>query len=134
MPRPAPQPLTGKNFRVDLGDGVARGFSEVILPRLSHAAVADGAALLTLRRAATGANDLYAWWDAARRTSSVEPRIVEVLLFTAEGIPALRWRFLGCRPVELGYSPLDAVAGGIVFETLALAFERVEMGDPPKPG
>ena len=37
------------------------------------------------------------------------------------------WRFTGCRPVALHYSPLDALEAAVVTETIVLAFDDVEM-------
>ena len=138
MPRIAlpTQPLTGANFRVDLGDGEARGFCAVTFPPFGlgrDTAVAPP--VLALKRAATGGSELYDWWNAARDPAGqAPPRLVQVELLSADLTRiALRWRFLGCRPRDLAYSPLDAMLGGIVFETLTLGFDRVEMGDPPPP-
>ena len=37
------------------------------------------------------------------------------------------WRFTGCRPVALDYSPLDALASGLLIETVTLSFDEVSM-------
>lgn len=135
----APRPLARSNFRVDLGlgdpDAPAAGFCEVVFPTLWADAApappqdaADDTRHLVLRRGATGALDLYGWWAAregkapARRTVTVE------LLSDDMARVAMRWRFHEAWPVSLRYSPLDAMVSGLVFETLALAFARVEMG------
>jgi hypothetical protein len=39
----------------------------------------------------------------------------------------MRWRFRDAWPVRLHYSPLDAMVSGLLFETVALAFARVDM-------
>jgi hypothetical protein len=39
----------------------------------------------------------------------------------------MTWRFRNARPVSLHYSPLQAMQGGAVIETLELAFDTVEM-------
>ena len=82
-----------------------------------------------LRRGVTGALDLYAWWDQARRgkapraarrsPSSCSPRTTRTVVLT--------WRFRDVRPVRLSYSPLRALDGGVLMETIELAFNDVEM-------
>jgi len=37
------------------------------------------------------------------------------------------WRFRGVRPVSLSYSPLSGIDGGILMETIELAYDDVEM-------
>ena len=39
----------------------------------------------------------------------------------------LTWRFRNARPVRLSYSPLRALDGGVLMETIELAFDGVEM-------
>ena len=39
----------------------------------------------------------------------------------------MSWRFRNVRPVSLSYSPLPAMDGGILMETLELSFDAVEM-------
>jgi len=39
----------------------------------------------------------------------------------------MRWRFLKAAPVGLAYSPLCAQKPGLLYESLSLAFARVEM-------
>jgi hypothetical protein len=39
----------------------------------------------------------------------------------------LTWHFARAYPVSVSYSPLRALEGGIVMETVELAFDRVEM-------
>jgi len=148
--RPAVQrPLTSGNFLVDLGMGDPRapeaGFCEVVFPEFTHAhAKASPAvnhatnpalasptpAYLVLRRAATGALDLYQWWVLARDARKPPPRrTVTVELLAADmAATVMRWRFLKASPVSLAYSPLDAQVPGLLYETLSLAFDRVEMG------
>ena len=135
-------PLGNSNFEVDWGggsSGLSRGFSEVIFPRFladrdeGGPASADdsdaaGRDHLVLRRGATGALDLYDWWDRTRRGQLRRSRVVTVRLLGADGRTVLMtWRFHRARPVALGYSPLLAMEAGVLMETIEIAFARVEM-------
>ncbi|MGJ7496925.1 phage tail protein [Variovorax sp. RT4R15] len=139
------RPLTGGNFLVDLGMGDPRapeaGFCEVVFPEftLAHpeasptanpALAAPIPPYLVLRRAATGALDLYQWWVLARDARKPPPRrTVTVELLAADmTVTVMRWRFLKASPVSLAYSPLNAQFPGLLYETLSLAFDKVEMG------
>ena len=57
-----------------------------------------------------------------RRTVTID------LLAEDAATSVMRWRFHRAAPVSLGYSPLRAQEGGLVFETIALDFAKVEMG------
>lgn len=135
-------PLGRSNFEVDWGggaSGVSRAFSEVVFPRfLADAggdgdppAIEGGAAPgdhLVLRRGATGALDLYDWWDRTRRGQLRRWRVVTVRLLGADARTVLMtWRFHRARPVALTYSPLLAMESGVLMETIEIAFARVEM-------
>ena len=37
------------------------------------------------------------------------------------------WRFRHARPVSLSYSPLRALDGGVLIETLEIEYDRVEV-------
>ena len=127
-------PALGSRFIVDLGNGTRTGFAAVHFPPFTL--VPDPAAppLLRLTRAATGALDLYDWWDGTRREAKDTLRTVTVdLLDSALRRRVLRWRFLKARPVSLDYGALDANQAAIVSETLVLTFERVEMREARKP-
>ena len=135
-------PLGNSNFEVDWGggsSGLSRAFSEVIFPRFladqdeGGAASADdsdaaGGDHLVLRRGATGALDLYDWWDRTRRGQLRRWRVVTVRLFDGDGRTVLMtWRFHRARPVALTYSPLLAMEAGLLMETIEIAFGRVEI-------
>jgi phage tail-like protein len=121
----APTPLTGNRFQVEI-DGIAEtGFAQVVFPDLAIGeGVADGH--LQLRRPASRDRALFEWWEAARGDAHKARRDVRVSLFDAMLEPQLAWLFRGARPVALGYSSLDANVAGLVFETISLAFERLE--------
>jgi phage tail-like protein len=142
------RPHASAHFLVEIGRGNARsaeaGFFEVVFPAFDVGAAAvakptgvagidvrsDTAATnhLLLRRGATGALDLYEWWDAARRGEAPRRRIVTVKLLADDlRTIVLTWRFRNARPVRLSYSPLRALDGGVLMETIELAFDGVEM-------
>jgi phage tail-like protein len=141
------RPYGNSNFLVDFGNGDSRsvgaGFAEVIFPRFDvepdkrpQADTASGgdasapaaANRLILKRGVFGSLDLFAWWDDARQGRTRERRTVKIeLLSDDQQKVVLTWRFANVRPVSLSYSPLRAMEGGIVMETVELAFDGVEM-------
>lgn len=139
-------PHANANFRVDLGDpgGRDRGFCEVVFPefrvdareagrsgtgrRLARRDDGEASPYLTLRRGVTGALDLYAWWDRARRGKAAQRRTVTVQLLAADhATVVLTWTFRRAHPVSLSYAPLNALQGAVLIETLVLDFDAMEM-------
>jgi hypothetical protein len=131
-----PRPVAGGRFRVELVDGNGRsteiGCAEVVFPTLPAQPDALATPLqehLLLRRATGGDAVLHAWWARAAQGRAPARRSVRVTLLAADGERAvMSWRFREARPVSLHYSPLDAMRAALVMETLAVAFERVEIG------
>lgn len=131
------RPLGRSNFVVQWSgaSAAAQGFAEVIFPPFAVAgnATSDGAEAaiahhLVLRRGATGALDLYDWWDRTRRGQAPRRRVVTVRLLGADPRSVLMtWRFRNARPVSLSYSPLLAMDPGVLMETIEIAFDAVEM-------
>ena len=128
-------PVPGRNFRVEIVDGnghaVDVGCSEVLFPTLAVHADAQSPPAeeqLLLRRAANGDRLLHDWWAKACRGRAPQRRSVRVTLLAPDHERAVkRWRFRNARPASLHYSPLDALANTLVMETLALAFDSVEI-------
>lgn len=143
------RPYRNSNFLVDFGrgdsDSKLAGFAEVIFPDfivgqpegrprphtapqpVEHTDVAT-ANRLVLKRGVMGSMDLYAWWDEARKGTAPRRRTVKVeLLGEDQSTVVLTWRFDNVRPVSLSYSPLCAMDGGILMETIILEFDRMEM-------
>jgi hypothetical protein len=116
-----------------IGSATGAGVGAGAGPPLGGVGVTGGAGApagrhLVLRRGATGALDLYQWWDLARQGKAPRRRVVKVKLLADDGSTvAMTWRFSNVRPLSLSYSPLDAMAGGVLMETLELAFDDVEM-------
>jgi len=134
------RPLLNANFVVELGAGKGSGFAEVVFapfaatpeaahaPSLAAAATAPVANRIVLRRGATGALDLYDWWRQARDGRAPRRRTVTVKLLADDHASVLvTWRFRNVKPVSLAYSPLDALDGTVLMETIELAFDDVEM-------
>jgi phage tail-like protein len=143
------RPYGNSNFLVDFGGGESRsvtaGFAEVIFPHFTvdgadrHQAESiarEGAEpiatsvgnRLILKRGFIGALDLYAWWNESRQGKAPARRTVKIeLLSEDQSTVAITWSFQNVRPVSLSYSPLRAIEGGIVMETVELAFDSVEM-------
>ncbi len=140
------RPHGNAHFLVEIGRTSARtpeaGFCEVVFPRFvaasagqrpaSDASASEPAGAprddcLVLRRGATGALDLYEWWQAAR-SGAKRGRVVTVkLLADDQATVVMTWRFRNARPVALSYSPLNALDGSVLMETIELAFETVEI-------
>ena len=141
------RPHGSSNFVVEFGSGAARsgrtGFAEVVFApfTIPERAPGRGAAApsaapasealpqrLVLRRGVTGALDLYAWWDQARRGKAPPRRTMNVKLLADDHATVVwTWRFRNVRPVSLSYSPLRGVDGGVLMETIELAYDDVEM-------
>jgi phage tail-like protein len=129
------RPCTGANFLVWFGSGDAHaesaGFSEVIFPTFTAETERSATAptpSLVLKRGVSGGLELYTWWDKARRGKAPQRRTVKVeLLAEDQRTVVLTWRFRNARPLSLAYSALNALEGGIVIETLELAFDHMEM-------
>ena len=141
------RPHGNSNFVVEFGSGASRsgrtGFAEVVfapftipeIPPGRRAAPAvpapasDAAApRLILRRGVTGALDLYDWWDQARRGKAPPRRVMSVKLLAEDRATVVwTWRFRNVRPVSLSYSPLRGIEGGVLMETIELAYDDVAM-------
>src|SRR5215470_1760499 len=132
------KPHTNSNFLVDLGYGDPNsfnsGFCEVIFPEFRIDApkpTADNGSrseFLILRRGVTGTLDLYEWWNKAREGKAPKARTVEVTLLADDhSTVVFTWYFQQARPVTLSYSPLNAMQGTVLIESIELAFDSMEM-------
>ena len=143
------RPYVNSNFLVDFGEGdnrsVTAGFAEVIFPeftidqgdrrkgqptgsQVAESTDATKSNRLVLKRGLIGALDLYAWWDAARHGKAPKRRTVKIELLSEDhSTVVLTWHFHNAHPISLYYSPLRAMEGGIVMESVELAFESMEM-------
>jgi phage tail-like protein len=82
---------------------------------------------LVLRRGYSGSLDLYEWWQRERQPKRSRGRRVTVDLLDDDGRPVTTWRFDGCRPVALEYTPLAATESAIVHETITLTVDTIEI-------
>lgn len=143
------RPYINSNFLVDFGSGnsksVTMGFAEVIFPpftiddtqwRQDELTANQGIGTtekavdshVILKRGLIGNLDLYNWWNKARHGKAPKRRTMKIeLLSDDQSTVVLTWRFRNVRPVSLVYSPLRAIEGGIVIETVVLAFDSMEM-------
>lgn len=124
------RPVTNANFLVDLGAGnperPAAGFYEVVFPPFPSGGACS--APLILRRGVTGSRDLIEWWDQARAGKPAEPRTVTVALLADDRTTVVRtWHFARVRPVALSYSPLNALQGTVLMESIELIFETIDI-------
>ncbi len=121
------------------------GFAEVVFPRFTikkpaprqgsqkasssvETVDATGGNYLVLTRGQSGDLDLYAWWHSARQARAAKRRSLKIELLSEDrSAVVLTWHFTEVYPVSLSYSPLRAMEGGIVMESVELAFKSVEM-------
>ncbi len=135
MNRDGPGPVAGCHFRVEIVDGnghaVELGCAEVVFPALSvHAESQSPHAeeQLVLRRACGTDRLLHDWWAKACRGRAPLRRSVRVTLLAPDHARAVqRWRFRNARPASLLYSPLNALSASVAMESLAIAFDSVEI-------
>lgn len=129
--RPA-QPFTGFRFAVDI-EGLPRtGAVEVALPAARIVDVprkrrAVQFEPLVLRRGLTDSTDWYDWWNDARRLTRTPRRLVSVIVMRADGSDGVRWLFPESAPVSYALSPLNALTGSVVVESLELRVGSFEL-------
>jgi phage tail-like protein len=143
------RPYTNSNFLVEFrdedGHSTTAGFAEVIFPpftieqtaprrgkqsnsRSGEPVDVTAGNHLVLKRGQSGDLDLYAWWHGARKAKTTKRRTLKIeLLNEDQSAVVLTWHFKDVYPVSLSYSPLRAMEGGIVMESVELAFKSVEM-------
>jgi phage tail-like protein len=83
---------------------------------------------LVIRRGLTRSTEWYDWWNQARRSVRAIPRrLVTVVLQNASGAEAVRWFFPDSVPLNYSLSPLNALVGAAVIESLELQVGGFEM-------
>lgn len=149
MPATRELPYPATNFLVDLGTGdsdtVVGGATHVELPearielveyRNGNEKVSNARSLQTvsryspliIRRGAIGTLDWYTWWNQFRNGDVKARRLVTVRLTNEDRSEiVMTWKFLNARPTAWYMSPLDALSGGTLLETLELSVERMEV-------
>ena len=139
------RPYLASNFRVEVSDrggrSVDAGFCEVVFPdfvlkrpaKPTRTQAAASGANLILRRGVQGSLDLYSWFEEERRrpprAKAGKQRDLRISLLNEDhSATVMTWRFVNVRPVRLSYSPLQSMASEVLYETLELEFEQVEVG------
>lgn len=129
------EPLVNVRFRVEIEGLQGTGATEVIFPearivkgRGKARAVQYGH--LTIRRGMTTSNEWYQWWDRARTSATAGRKRVTVVLMDRLRADVNRWTFSDARPSGYFVSPLNALAGEPLIETLELSVGgfKVEFG------
>lgn len=131
-------PLLSGRFRVEIEGLQSTGATEVVFPearitgaRSETPAVQYGS--LTLRRGMTTSGEWYQWWDMARASAAGARKTVMVILMDGQGADVNRWTFSEAQPTGYFVSPLDALNGGVLVESLELSIAGFTMsfGDRP---
>jgi phage tail-like protein len=119
------QPFTNLRFRVAIEGMSSTGAVEVLFPtarivvprRKRRAVHLDP---LVIRRGLTLSTEWYDWWNEARRSARAPMRDVQVILLDSSGADALRWVYSDAFPLSYSLSPLNALAGEALIESLEL--------------
>jgi hypothetical protein len=130
--RPA-QPFTGLRFAVGIEGLHSTRAVEVVLPAARIVEIprkrrAVQIEPLVLRRGLTDSTDWYDWWNDARRSSRASRRLVSVIVMRLNGSEGVRWFFHDAVPVGYALSPLNALVGATVIESLELRVGDFELG------
>jgi phage tail-like protein len=122
----AREPFVNARFRVEIDGLKGSGATEVIFP---EARIVEGRrktrvvqySNLTLRRGLTSSGEWYQWWERARVSSKAGRRTVSVVLMDAVRADVARWTFLEALPSAYTVSPLNALGGEALIETLEVS-------------
>jgi hypothetical protein len=126
-------PFTNLRFAVGIEDLQSTRAVEVVfptarivsLPRKRRAVQFDS---LVIRRGLTRSTEWYDWWDQARKSARANPRRrVTVVLQNASGVEGMRWLFPDSVPLSYSLSPLNALVGAAVIESLELQVGGFEL-------
>ncbi len=138
-------PYGAFNFTVDLGGGVAGGFSDVsgLVTEMTVAEYREGSDAenhvrkipgvhksgdVTLKRGLVGSNDLFAWIKQTRTDGFKAKRTVTIhLMDEARSGPVATWRLRGAMPLKYTGPTLAGKGGGdVAMEELVLSVEQLE--------
>jgi hypothetical protein len=130
--RPA-QPFTGLRFAVGIEGLHSTRAVEVVLPAARIVEIprkrrAVQIEPLVLRRGLTDSTDWYDWWNDARRLTRAPRRLVSVIVMRLDGSEGVRWFFPDAVPVAYALSPLNALVGATVIESLELRVGDFQLG------
>lgn len=129
--RPA-QPFTGLRFAVGIEGLQSTRAVEVVLPATRIVEIPRKRRdvqiePLVLRRGLTDSTDWYDWWNDARRLKRAPRRLVSVIVMGLDGSEGVRWSFHDSVPVGYALSPLNALVGATVIESLELRVGDFEL-------
>jgi len=136
-------PYPNFNFRVDLGDEAAAGFSEVHVgaarielieyrqgtdPRLTPRKLPGLVKYdnVVLKRGMTGNTALWEWFKTVRDGMALR-RNVTITLLDESRNPVLTWRLADALPVKYEAGDLKAHGNEVAIETLELAHEGLDL-------
>ena len=125
------QPFTNLQFAVAI-EGVAHaGAVEVVFPTARIVTIARRRSVtfdpMVVRRGLTESTDWFDWWEQERRSARAPTRLIHVVLLRPNGSEGLRWFFRDCRPTSYSISPLNALVGAPVIESLELRVASFEL-------
>jgi T4-like virus tail tube protein gp19 len=126
------EPFLAARFRVEIEGLESTGVVEVIFPEGRIIAGRGKSRVhygpLTLRRGMTASGEWYRWWDGARRSVPAARKRVSVVLMDRFQADVNRWTFSGALPSAYAASPLNALRGELLIETLELAVRGFSIG------
>lgn len=125
-------PFTNLRFAVGIEGLRSTGAVEVVFPtarivtspRKRREVQFDS---LVIRRGLTRSTDWYDWWNQTRRSTRAPSRLVTVVIQKASGAEGVRWLFPHSVPVSYALSPLNALAGAAVIESLEVRVGGFEL-------
>jgi len=139
-------PYSAFNFQVDLGDGVAGGFSDVsgLVTEMTVAEYRNGndaenhvrkvpgvhkVGDVTLKRGLVGSDNLFAWIKATRTDGFKAKRTVVIhMLDESRNGPVATWRLQGAMPLKYTGPTLAGKGGGdVAMEELVLSVEGYQV-------
>jgi phage tail-like protein len=139
-------PYGAFNFQVDLGDGVAGGFSDVsgLVTEMTVAEYRNGndaenhvrkvpgvhkVGDVTLKRGLVGSDNLFAWIKATRTDGFKAKRTVVIhMLDESRNGPVATWRLQGAMPLKYTGPTLAGKGGGdVAMEELVLSVEGYQV-------
>ena len=137
-------PYGAFNFLVDLGGGVAAGFSDVsgLTTELTVAEYRNGneaenhvrkipgvhkTSDVTCKRGLIGSSELFDWIKQTRTDGYKAKRTVVITLLDESRNPVQKWKLAGACPLKLTGPTLAAKGGGdVAMEELVLSVEGLE--------
>ena len=126
------EPFVNVSFRIEIEGLQGTGATEVIFP---EARIVEREAQprlvqyghLTLRRGLTTSSEWYQWWDRTRASAEADRKTVTVVLMDRFRADVARWTFVSAIPAAYLVSPLNALGGEPLIETLELCVGGMTM-------